>query len=164
MGDLGQSPAYAQKLIHILRASSCSDQTFISGDNDISVPAFKSLNLDLNGRKFLFIHGHQFNIASEGFTKRLVRALKRINKKLPVVAYAAYSRMRSKNRNCYIILGHSHTLGYFPRLKVATCGCLTTAQNVYNDHGYVSIVAGDGGGVQLCVNRFDREREVFELL
>lgn len=137
--------------------------TFIGGDNDFSIPALRSIDLDLNGRKFLFIHGHQFNLASEAFTKKLVRVLKRINKRLPVVAYATYSRMKSKKRRYHIILGHSHALGYFPRLKVAASGCLTTAENVYNDRGYISIAASNNGGVQLCVNRFGGEREVFEL-
>jgi predicted phosphodiesterase len=164
LGDVGQSPVYAQDFICILEKCPCQDQTFIRGDNDISVPiAIKSLKLDLNGREFLFIHGHQFNVASEGFTKKLARFLKRINKNLPALAYATYSRTRSKSRKSYLILGHSHALVYFPHLRVASSGCFTNAQNVYNDRGYVSIVA-DNDVVQLIINRLtDGSREVFEI-
>lgn len=163
LGDMGHSLSNAQELIQILQTCACKDQVFISGDSDTSVPAVKSLTLNLNERKFLFIHGHQFNVVSEGFTRKLAAFLKKLNRNLPVLAYATYSRIRSRSRSTYIILGHSHALVYFPRLRVVSSGCLTNEKNVYNDRGYVSIAAGNKDEVQLSVNRLGGEKTVYEI-
>jgi len=163
LGDIGHGPENAKEFIRILQTSACKDQVYISGDGDASVPALKSFSLSLKGREFLFIHGHQFNVVSESFTKKMAGFLKKINRNLPVLAYATYSRIRSRNRSTYIILGHSHALIYFPRLRVASSGCFTKEENVYNDRGCVSIAAVNENDVELRVNRLNGENKIYEI-
>lgn len=162
LGDIAESPSYAQEFMQILQGTRCKDQVFIRGDNEASVPTSMSFNLNLGGKEFLFIHGHQFNVVSERFTKRLANFLKKFNRNLPVLAYALYSRTKSKSRNSYLILGHSHALVYFPRLRVASSGCLTSAHNVYNDRGYLAIRSVNGR-VQLCVCPTEGPSRLYEL-
>jgi predicted phosphodiesterase len=162
LGDIAESPSYAQEFMQILRSSSCKDQVFIRGDNDAQVPALKSYKMNLDGRELVFIHGHQYNVVSERFTKRLAYFLKKFNRNLPVFGYALYSRVKSGSRRSFIFLGHSHALVYFPRLRVASCGCQSSTQNVYNDRGYLTIESRDAR-VELSVYSKTGTKKTFEI-
>ena len=87
----------------------------IRGDNDIDLPFEKELLMNIHGRSFKFLHGYQFNIGGERATGRIVSALKKVHEKLPVVAYAIFSKARSRT-NGYLILGHSTRLGVLPEI------------------------------------------------
>lgn len=163
LGDCVQEARYAREFSELLQSSSCKDFVLIKGDGDDPIHALKSLNLNLNGREFIFIHGHQYNLLSEVITKDVASTLKKLNKYLPVLAYATFSRIRLRNRSTYLILGHSHALKFYPRLRVACAGCLTTRKNIYNDRGYIIITAENDKDVQLCINRFEGERSVYEI-
>ncbi len=163
VGDGARDVSYVEKFLAFLQTSSCKNCVLINGDSDASPSGAKSLKLNLNGREFVFIHGHQFNVWSEGITKKVASLLKKLDPDLPVWAFAIWSRIKSRTKSPYIILGHSHALKFFPRLRVASAGCLTTAKNVYNDRGYIVINAEDDGEVELSVNELPGGKQVFDI-
>ena len=137
LGDTMQKTSNIGDFDRLVQTTTCRDFSFISGDEDPPHLGTKSLNLVLSGRKFLFIHGFQFNLSSEDNTRKLAKTLGKIHKNLPVFGYALISKIRSRSFRTYLILGHSHALKFFPRSKVACAGCLTTEENLYNDRGYL---------------------------
>ncbi len=152
LGDNVSDETYAEEFLRFISEIGCRDCVLIRGDNDISLPYEKELELNIDGRSFKFVHGYQFNIGDDRTTARIVSALKKVHERLPVLAYAVFSKAKSR-ANGYLILGHSHALAFFPRLKVACAGCLTTEKNIYNDKGYIVISSGEGSGVMLNVKR-----------
>ncbi len=163
LGDIATDVDSANEFFQIVKNSGCRDYATISGDEDVITSSARSLKMSLNGRRFIFIHGHQFNVLSEKITGIIASILKKINPTLPVLAFAMVSRIRSRNRASYLILGHSHALGYFPRLRVVCSGCLTNEKNIFNDTGYVVVVSALDGTVRLSLNRTNGEKQVFEI-
>ena len=162
LGDNVQNVSYTEEFLRLVQTTSCKDCVFIVGDDDYSPQGEKSLNLILNGRKFFFIHGFQYNVGSENITAKIASILRRINRNLPLLGYAVISKIKSRTYNTYLILGHSHALKFFPRLKVACAGCLATDKNIYNDRGYLVIDALDGK-VFLRVEKLGDSPRVFEI-
>jgi len=163
LGDVALYLSSSDKFFEMINKIGCKNYSAISGDDDVIANPVKRLEMDLNGRKLIFMHGHQFNVLSERITERVATLLKKINPNLPVFAFALVSRVRSCSRAPYLILGHTHALKFFPGLRVICSGCLTTDMNVYNDRGYVVITAGRDGTVQLTLNRIDGEKAVFDI-
>jgi putative phosphoesterase len=153
LGDNINSETYSEEFLQFVAEMGCRDYVLIKGDNEISLPYEKSLKLAIEGRSFTFVHGYQFDIRDDNSTGRIASALKKVNERLPVLAYAVLSKARSGTSG-YLILGHSHALAFFPRLKVACAGCLTTGKNIYNDRGYIVISASDNK-VTLTLKPFD---------
>jgi hypothetical protein len=54
-------------------------------------------------------------------------------------------------------------LVFFPRLRVACAGCITTEKNIYNDRGYIVISEGEANGVMLNIKHLDRGDAIFEV-
>ena len=162
LGDNVSDAPYAAEFLRFMKEIGCRDYVLIRGDNDISLPYEKEAVLNFDGRSFKFVHGYQFNIGDDRTTGRIVTILKKINESLPVLAYAILSKAKSRT-NGYLILGHSHALAFFPRLKVACAGCLTTEENIYNDMGYIVITSGEGSGVTLNLKRLDYQVTTFEI-
>ena len=77
LGDNVQNISYADEFLRLIQTSPCKDYSFIVGDHDFSQHGEKSLTLDLNGRKLIFIHGFQFNLHSEYMTGRLASTLRK---------------------------------------------------------------------------------------
>ena len=131
------------------------DVVFIRGDEDSeSLPSVNSFELYLGRNRFVFMHGNQFDVGTEGLTAKLASLLHKINGGLPALAYATVARTRTgaiRKPTEHLLLGHCHALVYFPRLRVACTGCLTSAKNIYNDLGYVVIESDSAGGVNLLV-------------
>lgn len=153
LGDSVYNVGYVEEFVKLVQTVlSTGEYVLVSGDSDSTIPvqSVSSLDLDLDGRKFIFIHGHQFNVWSEKITKKMAYFLKKFDKDLPSLAYATYSRIKLRNFHSYLILGHSHALKYFPRLKVACSGCLTTEKNVYSDRGYI-VISAENDGLSLSV-------------
>jgi uncharacterized protein len=164
LGDSVYEPSYFGEFKKLLQTSACQDFAWITGDSDPNIAGVKSLKLVLNGREFLFLHGHQFNVWSERFTKEVTSLMKKIHRRLPVLGFAASSRVRSKGRSSYLILGHTHALNFYPRLKVACAGCLTTEKNLYNDRGYIVITAAENGkDLELSLNRCTGEKSFYRI-
>jgi uncharacterized protein len=154
LGDTIQKKGDVEEFNRLIRTTACKDFVFILGDDDPPLRGEKSLYLELGGRKFLFIHGFQFNLSSEENTRKIAATLRRIHRDLPVLGFAMISKIRSRSFRTYLILGHSHALKFFPKLKVACAGCLTTEKNVYNDRGYL-VIEETGNAVTLSVNKFE---------
>ncbi|HYB03461.1 MAG TPA: hypothetical protein VED17_03305 [Nitrososphaerales archaeon] len=72
---------------------------------------------------------------------------------MPVLGFAIISKIRSRSFRTYLVLGHSHALKFFPKLKVGCAGCLTTEKNVYSDRGYL-VIEKTGSDVTLSVSKF----------
>jgi putative phosphoesterase len=161
LGDNVEDEACAEEFLQFLADIGCRNYVLIKGDNELSLPYEKSLELAVQGRSFTFVHGYQFNIRDDRATGRIASALKKLNKKLPVLAYAVFSKIRSRTTG-YLILGHAHALEFFPKLKVAIAGCLTTDKNIYNDRGYIVIFADDKG-VTLTLRPLEGRDRVFEI-
>jgi uncharacterized protein len=165
LGDVVQDTSLMPEFLKLLETrSSCRDYVLVRGDSDevTAAPSIKSLRLNLKGKDFIFIHGHQFNVWSEKFTKKVSNILKKFDRNLPVLAYAVISRIKSQNFEAYLILGHSHALKFFPRLRVACAGCLTLEKNIYNDRGYLVIDDGTDA-LQLFVNRLGSETDTYRM-
>jgi putative phosphoesterase len=160
LGDNIDEEKYSKSFIQLIMELGCRDYTLIKGDNEESLPYEKSLKLEIDGRSFKFVHGYQFNIRNDRTTGKIASALKKIHERVPVLAYAFFSKARSRTTG-YLVLGHSHALEFFPRLKVACAGCLTTETNVYNDRGY--IVISSGNGVTLTIKFLDGRKRSFEV-
>jgi uncharacterized protein len=155
LGDTVQNMKYADEFSQLIQEkSSCKNCVYIIGDNDISLQGEKFLRSIIGGKRFLFIHGFQFNLGSEQRTRKLAGALYRINKNLPILAFATISKLRSRSFRTYLILGHAHALRFFPHLKVACAGSLTSEENLYNDRGYLVIDQVDQH-VTLTLKRID---------
>lgn len=122
-------------------SKSNSDVLFVRGDDDSSLlPCKNSIKINLGKCNFTFLHGHQFDIGSESLTKNIASLLRRVNGRLPLLIYSIVARTRNRTkRSDFLILGHTHALEYFPRLRVACAGCLTNQVNLYNDRGYIVI-------------------------
>jgi uncharacterized protein len=163
LGDCVLEEAYTGEFQNFLKTIPCQDYILISGDEGSSLPGVKYYELVVNGRKFVFTHGHQFNLISEVTTKNIVRFFKAISPGLPVLGYALAARLRSRNRNAYIVLGHSHALKFFPRLRVVCAGCLTEKDNLYFDRGYVAIASDSEGAVVLSVRKINGKTSTFEI-
>jgi uncharacterized protein len=151
LGDTIQKTNDVRDFDHLIQTATCHDFTFITGDEDPPHLGTESLNLNLSGRKFLFVHGFQFNLSSEDNTRKVAKTMRKIHKNLPVLGYALISKIRSRSFGTYLILGHSHALKFFPRLKVACAGCLTTEGNLYNDRGYL-VLERRGKAVTISIN------------
>ncbi len=155
----------------LIENAGVQNPVFLIGDNEIeegltsALPFVESLNLTVGKVKFMFIHGHQFNIRSDGVTGRIAQILKAIDKQLPLLAYSLRARMRS-HTDGYLILGHCHALAFFPRIKVATAGCLATSPKIYRDRGYIVIQdSPEGAKVTLTLKKLDEkiESRTFEI-
>jgi uncharacterized protein len=153
LGDTIQRTGSVEEFDHLIRTTPCNEFAFILGDDDPPLQGERSLYLELGGRKFLFIHGFQYNLSSEENTRKIATALRRIHRDLPVLGFAIISKIRSRSFKTYLILGHSHALKFFPKLKVACAGCLTTEKNVYNDRGYL-VIEATGNDLTLSVRKF----------
>ena len=158
LGDSVSEARHVSGFLDIVKKSqeTLSDVVFIQGDEDSEfLPCVDLVAFELDGSRFVFVHGDKFNIGSEHLTFSLASALHKINKTLPAVAYATVGKIRYGKIQDYLILGHAHVLAYFPRLKVVCAGCLTKTNNLYNDRGYV-IIESDYDGVTLTVKRLGR--------
>ena len=162
LGDTIQKTVDIHDLDRLIETTTCHDFSFIAGDEDPPLLSTESLDLTLSGRKFLFIHGFQFNLSSEDNTRKLAKTLRKIHKNLPVLGYSLISKIRSRSFRTYLILGHSHALKFFPRLKVACAGCLTTEGNLYNDRGYL-VLEEIGEGVTIFVKGLGVVPLVYEI-
>jgi len=110
--------------------------TYIKGDEDVQDGDTELLRVYHNGRKYIFLHGHQyFNERSE---YSLAKLLMRINKKLPPFLFCLFFRILLLESGT-LILGHSHALVFFKTLNCANAGTLTTLNNLYHDLGYITI-------------------------
>jgi predicted phosphodiesterase len=114
---------------------------FIRGDEDSALlPSIKSFKISFCKRNFVFVHGHQFNFGSEGFTEKIVSLLQRANGTFPLFTYSVVAKVRERTqKDEFLILGHTHALQCFPRLRVACAGCLTNVAHLYHDRGYIVI-------------------------
>lgn len=124
------------------RIKSRSKVSLIRGDEDsaLLLPAAKSLKINFAKRDFVLIHGHQFNFGSEGLTEKIVSLLQRANRTFPLFSYSVVAKARERTGKYeFLILGHTHALQCFPRLRVACAGCLTEAPHLYKDRGYIVI-------------------------
>jgi len=153
LGDTIQRTGNVEAFNQLIRTTACKEFVFILGDNNPPLQGEKSLRLELDGRKFLFIHGFQFNLSSEDSTRKIAATLRRIHRDLPVLGFAIISKIRSRSFRTYLVLGHSHALKFFPKLKVGCAGCLTTEKNVYSDRGYL-VIEKTGSDVTLSVSKF----------
>jgi len=109
---------------------------YIKGDEDVQDGDTELLRVYHNGRKYIFLHGHQyFNEKSE---YSLAKLLMRINKKLPPFLFCLFLRILLHESGT-LILGHSHALVFFKTLNCANAGTLTTLNNLYHDLGYITI-------------------------
>lgn len=153
LGDNVREDQDGPKFLDLIkRATDLKDVVFIRGNHDReAIPCISSLELILGGKKFTFIHGSQFKIGSDSSTNKFASTLKRINRKLPVLAFATVAKVRNRSKSGdYLILGHSHALAFFPRLGVACAGCFTNEKSFYNDRGYIVIESG-GTGLNLTL-------------
>jgi len=162
LGDNVSDETHAKEFLRFISETGCHDYVLIKGDNDIALTYEKELEMNIDGRSFKFVHGYQFSVGGEQTTARIASVLKKVHERLPVLAYAIFSKAKSRS-NGYLILGHSHALAFFPRLRVACAGCLTTEKNIYNDRGYVVISSGEGSGVMLNIKRLDHRDATFEI-
>jgi predicted phosphodiesterase len=149
----------------LIEGAGVQNPIFIIGDNEIeaglasALPFVESLKLTVGSVKFTFIHGHQFNIRSDGVTGWIARIFKKIDKRLPLLAYSLRARMRS-HTDGYLVLGHCHALTFFPRIKVATAGCLATAPKLFRDRGYIVIQSSpENEKVSLLLKNLDEKSE-----
>jgi uncharacterized protein len=146
LGDNVRDDSKGPQFLDLIKKTrDLKDVIFIRGNHDGgAIPCADSVEFVQNGKKFTFMHGDQFKVGSEGSTHRLASILKKINPKLPVVAFASVARIKHRNKpEEYLILGHSHALVFFPRLRVACAGCLTTESSFYNERGYI-VLASEG--------------------
>jgi uncharacterized protein len=162
LGDTIQKTSDTHDFDHLVQTTTCHDFSFITGDEDPPHLGTESLHLTLSGRKFLFVHGFQFNLSSEDNTRKLAKTLRKVHKNLPLFGYSLISKIRSRSFRTYLILGHSHALKFFPRLKVACAGCLTTEGNLYNDRGYL-VLEERGDAVTILVKRLGVAPLVYEI-
>ncbi len=123
------------------RIKSESKVSLIRGDEDSALlPTVNSVKINLGRHSFAFIHGHQFNFGSEGFTVKLVSFVQRASRTFPLFTYSVVAKAREgMKKNEFLILGHTHALQYFPRLRAACAGCLTHAPRLYHERGYIVI-------------------------
>jgi len=109
---------------------------YVKGDEDIYEGDTEVLRVYHNGRKYIFLHGHQFFNEQNEYS--LARLLMRINKKLPPFLFCLFFRILLHESGT-LILGHSHALAFFKTLNCANAGTLTTMNNLYHDLGYITI-------------------------
>jgi len=162
LGDNVQDDRYVGEFLEVVRSAGCRDCTFLLGDEDAGIPGKRYHEVTVGNRRLIFTHGNQFNISSEKSTKRFARALKKIHRLLPVLAFVVSAKVRTRTDSGYLILGHSHALAFFPRLRVGCAGCLTTKKNVYSERGYIIVDVGEDQ-VSLSTIALDGPRHTFVL-
>lgn len=109
---------------------------YVKGDEDVYEGDTEVLRVYHNGKKYIFLHGHQF--FSEKSEYKLAKLLMKINKRLPPFLFCLIFRILLHERGT-IILGHSHALAFFKSLNCANAGTLTTRDSLYHDLGYITI-------------------------
>lgn len=116
----------------------------IRGDEDKIEIGEEIYRETIDGRKFVFVHGHQFQILSEGTTEKLAIAGKRFIYQFPLVFHSVYARLSLRLTDEYLIMGHSHALRYFRLLKTAYAGTLYEfGGSVYSEFGFIIIDNGE---------------------
>lgn len=115
---------------------------YITGDEDKVRGDYDKVALDVDGKRLVFIHGHQFNIKSDKVTARIARAFKLINRDLPLFIFSVYAKHKLGLHNEYLFLGHTHGLRKFKSINVTCCGTFSNLKGVYSDRGYVTIDNG----------------------
>ncbi len=134
LGDSVDIKGKLGELLSMLRPR--ADKVYlIRGDNEESMGIDGLERLEL-GNLVLF-HGHQGNLVSEGFTKRLARLGRRINRRLVIELYAFRVRVPSK----VAVVGHAHILDYSRLFKVVLSGSMAvpSEERPFNEEGYVVI-------------------------
>jgi uncharacterized protein len=161
LGDSVGETKYVSGFLEIVREAGVAsgELVFIKGDEDSDLlPCVRSVEFSVEGRSLIFVHGDQFNVGSEESTIRIASLLHKISRKLPVLAYAIVARTRGRGmikQGGLLVVGHSHALAYFPRLRVACAGCLTTTGNIYNDRGYI-VIEDSGENLTLFIKSLGR--------
>ena len=115
-----------------------SNTVYVKGDGDIIDGDTEYLEVESCGKRFIMFHGHQ--LLNESTQSFLARSLKRVNYYLPVLGYCLLARLKFPKG--YLILGHSHALVNFKKIKCANAGTMSLIKNIYNDRGYLKIVKG----------------------
>lgn len=153
LGDNVREDRNGPKFLDLIKKTKdLKDVVFIRGNHDgEAIPCVDSFKLILNGKKLTFMHGDQFKIGSEGSTHKFGSILKKIHRELPVLAFATVARIKHQNKSGeYLILGHSHALASFRRLRVVCVGCLTNEKSLYNEKGYV-VIESEGSEFNLSL-------------
>lgn len=125
---------------NFLKELKAEEVVYIKGDEDVIEGDTEYLDVVNGNRKFVFFHGHQ--ILSESAQYSLAKILKKVNYYLPPLGFCTLARMFRRNFSDYFILGHSHVLVNFRKLKCVNSGTLSLVRNLYNDRGYVKVVDG----------------------
>ena len=146
LGDIINNRGYDKRFFRLIEKLVGDDYYFVRGDEDRVNYGLSKLIIEINGKRFLFAHGHRLQIVSDEPVEYVADKIKRINKNAPLLLYALVARLRNAFFNGEIVLGHVHALRRFERLRVTCAGTLTSLENIYNDHGYVVI---DNDGVRL---------------
>lgn len=139
LGDIFEEKQGAERFFDLLKSYR---YIMINGDND----KIKSIDIyreTIDGKKFVFMHGHQFQIINEKTTGKLALVGKRLHQDLPLILHALYARVALHLANEYLILGHTHALRYIKLLRTAYAGTLYKFGGwVYADRGYIIIENG----------------------
>jgi predicted phosphodiesterase len=143
LGDIINDKGYAKKFFSLIPKRLKKQTYFVQGDEDRVKADYDMLKLEDAGKKFIFIHGHQFNVMhSEKTTYFLATVFKLFNYALPLFAFALKARKKLALTDEYLFLGHSHGLKRFKSIKTICCGTLSNLDIVYKDKGYVVISDG----------------------
>lgn len=153
LGDIINEKGSDKRFFRMIEALIGDNYYFVRGDEDKVSYGLANLTLEINDEKFFFAHGHKLQLINDKPVAYMAGKIKLLNVNLPVFLFAAVARTRRLFAGGEIILGHTHALRRFPRLKVTCAGTLTTLKNIYNDHGYVVI---DKNGVRLI--KLDKNR------
>ena len=139
LGDIINDSGYDKRFFRLIENLVGDDYYFIRGDEDKVNYGLTKLIMKINGKRFLFAHGHQLQIVSDEPVEYIADKIKSINKNAPLFMYAIVARLRNLFFDGEIVLGHVHALRRFRRLRVTCAGTLTSLENIYNDHGYIVI-------------------------
>lgn len=139
LGDTITTRGWTKRFLSLMKDVFHGETIFIKGDGDVTDMGVEVYRVSVYGRKFVFLHGHQFPIGNEHMTYILAKFLKSINKDLPLVLFCLYTRMRMHLLNETLVVGHAHALRYFRFIKSICAGTMSKRRNVYNDFGYVVI-------------------------
>ena len=116
---------------------------YVMGDEDKIKAKYEILRIKVGKRKFVFVHGHQFNIGSDRVTACIASAFKIFGSGLPLFAFSERARKKLRLTDEYLVLGHTHGLKYFESIRTVCSGTMSELKGVYNDRGYVVINNGD---------------------
>ena len=146
LGDTIENARDKKKFFNLIPKSLKKNTYYIIGDEDKVRAKYEILKLKIGKEKFVFVHGHQFNIGSDRTTAYIAFAFKVFRKDLPLFAFSKRAREKLRLTDEYLVLGHTHGLKYFKSIRTVCSGTMSSLKGVYNDRGYVVI---DNGRIEL---------------